>query len=180
MKYWETIVLLNGLLYVILIALHKRMGWLFGIIGCLAQVYVSYVSKIYLDAFLNVVYIGMGIQGYVYWNNHEQKMVAKPLSKKEWMWIAIGGSSSSIIIAFISNGLGNASPYLDSFTTVFSLLATYLTIKKYSENWLFWIVIDAGLSVMFYQQNLIINAVLFLIYTFVATYGWWKWSSQSK
>jgi nicotinamide mononucleotide transporter len=94
--------------------------------------------------------------------------------------VLTSGTAISLILAEYSKKTGNVSPYLDSFTMVFSLLATYLTIKKYSENWLFWIVIDALLCYLFYQQNLSINAFLFLIYTFVAVYGWFKWSKQLK
>lgn len=180
MKYWEIVVLLNGLIYVALIAMHKRAGWIFGILGCLAQIYVSYESKIYMDALLNLVYVLMGIQGFLYWNKQEQERVAPALKKAEWLFYLITGIALSALLGMLSTKMGNASPYLDAFTTVFSLVATYLTIKKYRENWLFWIIIDMGLCWMFYRQQLIINAVLFLIYTFVATYGWWKWSNQSK
>ncbi len=33
--------------------------------------------------------------------------------------------------------------YLDTFTTVFAVFATYMLTKKVLENWLYWVVIDA-------------------------------------
>lgn len=180
MKCSEYSVLINGLIYVVLIALHKRLGWIFGIIGCVAQVYVSSHAHLWFDAVLNVVYVVMGIQGFLFWQEHPQEMVAQHLSKREWFNYGLIGVLASFILYVAAVKMGNASPWLDAGTTVFSLIATHLTIKKYSENWLFWIVIDAFLTVMFYNQQLFINALLYLIYTFIAAYGWHQWNKQLK
>ena len=33
--------------------------------------------------------------------------------------------------------------YLDTFTTVFAVFATYMLTKKVLENWLYWVIIDS-------------------------------------
>ena len=46
-----------------------------------------------------------------------------------------------------------AWPLLDSLTTWFSLLATWLAARAKLENWLYWIVIDGVLVFLFYVQQ---------------------------
>ena len=38
--------------------------------------------------------------------------------------------------------LGDAMPFVDSFTTVSSIIAMILSVKMYSEQWWIWIFVD--------------------------------------
>ena len=53
-----------------------------------------------------------------------------------------------------------AWPLLDSLTTWFSLLATWLAARAKLENWLYWIAIDGVLVFLFYVQGLPFLALL--------------------
>ena len=66
-------------------------------------------------------------------------------------------------------------PLIDSFTTVFSFIATYLTAKKWIENWLYWIVIDAVTVYLYFSRGLNIYALLMLAYSVIAIFGYLEW-----
>jgi len=68
-----------------------------------------------------------------------------------------------------------AWPLLDSLTTWFSLLATWLAARARLENWLYWVVIDAVLVFLFYQQQLPWLALLSLLYIGIAAGGFVAW-----
>jgi len=70
-----------------------------------------------------------------------------------------------------------AFPYLDTFTTVFAVFATYLVTQKVLENWLYWLVIDAISIYLYIEKGLIPTTVLFIIYVIIAVYGYFKWQS---
>lgn len=180
MNYWEFFVLINGLIYIWLIANQNRLGWVFGVLSCSGQIYVSYKAKLYLDCGLNVFYIVLGVIGFVNWGLETSSNFYKKLKLKEWIYIMFFGIFISLLCALMFKKLGNASPYLDAFTTVFSIIATFLTIKKYIENWFFWIFIDFALAYLFYIQELKINASLYFIYFIVAIYGWKQWKNQLR
>jgi len=71
-------------------------------------------------------------------------------------------------------------PFIDAFTTSFSLLATYMTVKKVLENWLYWIVIDLTSVFLYHERDLHLTAFLFIIYTVIATFAYFNWKSKSS
>lgn len=68
--------------------------------------------------------------------------------------------------------------YLDSFTTLFALAATFMVTKKVLENWLYWIVIDLVSVYLFYSKGLMLTSVLFSVYIILAILGWYKWKIE--
>ena len=68
-----------------------------------------------------------------------------------------------------------AEPVADSFGTWASLVATWLLARRVVDAWLWWIVIDAGLAVLFYRQGLAPTAALYLAFALLAVAGWRSW-----
>jgi nicotinamide mononucleotide transporter len=68
-----------------------------------------------------------------------------------------------------------AWPLLDSLTTGFSLLATWLAARAKLENWLYWIVIDGVLVFLFYVQDLPFLAFLNVLFIGIAAGGFIAW-----
>ena len=64
-----------------------------------------------------------------------------------------------------------AWPLLDSLTTWFSLLATWLAARAKLENWLYWIAIDGVLVFLFYVQELPFLALLNVLFIGIAAGG---------
>ena len=81
-----------------------------------------------------------------------------------------------LLFGYIFDQYSNqANPYLDAFTTIFSLMATFMVAKKVLENWIYWIVIDL-LSIQLYaHRDLNLTAVLFALYTVIAVVGYFRW-----
>lgn len=178
MKYYEIFILINGLAYVMAIGAQKRFGWIFGIASCLAQVYVSFEANYFLDSGLNVVYVGLGLWGFVQWNQGQEHFSPASLTKYDrWLYYTIGLCLSGVV-GFLFKSLGNSNPYLDAFTTVFSLIATWFTVRKIIDNWYIWIVVDSILAFMFYDKGLHINASLYLVYAAIAIWGWKTWKRK--
>jgi nicotinamide mononucleotide transporter len=71
-------------------------------------------------------------------------------------------------------------PIIDSLTTVFSIIATYMVVKKVLGNWLYWIVIDLLSVYMYFHRDLHLTSLLFIAYTTIAVYGYMSWSKRIK
>ena len=65
-------------------------------------------------------------------------------------------------------------PFLDAFTTVFSLAATWLMINMIHMNWLYWIVIDSVSIYLYAKRGLKLSSVLFLLYLLLALDGYFE------
>ena len=68
--------------------------------------------------------------------------------------------------------------YLDTFTTVFAVFATYMLTKKILENWLYWIVIDSVSIYIYINKGFYLTAVLFAFYTVLAFIAYNNWKKE--
>ena len=71
-------------------------------------------------------------------------------------------------------------PIVDSFTTVFSIFATYMVAKKILGNWLYWIVIDMVSVYLYFSRDLHLTSLLFMAYTIIAIFGYFSWIKKMK
>ena len=71
-------------------------------------------------------------------------------------------------------------PIIDSFTTVFSIFATFMVAKKILGNWLYWIVIDIASVYLYDSRDLKQTAFLFIVYTAFAIYGYFSWIKKME
>jgi nicotinamide mononucleotide transporter len=174
----EIVAVIFGVLYTVLMAQNKISCWIFGIIGSLLSVYLFIVyAKLYAEAVLYVFYIFAGIYGWVEWKKQKQidEVYLHKLSTHIKL-ILFGTALSFLLYYGLTYFFKEAEkPLIDSFTTVFSFIATYLMAKKWIENWFYWLVID-GISVyLYYSRGLEIYALLMLVYTGLVVYGYLKW-----
>ena len=72
------------------------------------------------------------------------------------------------------------SAVLDSFVTVFSIIATYLTAQKIIENWFYWWVINVLAMVLYFEQGMENSVLLYLTYLLLSFYGYREWRLRLK
>lgn len=171
-----------GLAYVILAARKNIWCWLMGIIGSALSIYLFWVySKLYAEAILAFYYVITGVIGWVQWNNpKEDRPIIKVDYKAHLLFIGVGVMLSLAFYQLVTSIFTDAArPMLDSFTTVFSFLATWITIKKWLSSWVYWIVIDAVTAFMYWSRDLQIYSGLMILYTVLATYGYLEWKKSN-
>jgi nicotinamide mononucleotide transporter len=71
-------------------------------------------------------------------------------------------------------------PIIDSFTTVFSVISTFMLTKKILENWLYWVVIDIVSVYLYFSRELHLTSLLFILYSIIAIFGYFSWLRYSK
>ena len=71
-------------------------------------------------------------------------------------------------------------PYLDAFTTVFSILITFMVIHKKLENWLYWIIIDGAYAYLYWMRGAYLFSILLAVYMIVAFFAWIEWRTAYK
>ena len=91
---------------------------------------------------------------------------------------------SGLIVALITgylfaNYTETHLPWLDASITVFSFLATWMMTRKILQNWLMWIFIDTATVYLYATQSLSLSALLYIIYTLIAIYGYLQWRKKS-
>ena len=174
----EIVAVIFGVLYTVLMAKNKISCWIFGIIGSLLSVYlfVEY-AKLYAEALLSVFYVFAGVYGWIVWKKQE---VIEEVYQRKIMThvklISVGTALSLLMYFGLAYFFKEAQkPLIDSFTTIFSFIATYLMAKKWIEIWFYWIAIDGVSVYLYYTRGLEIYALLMFTYTIIVIYGYLEW-----
>lgn len=177
----EVIAVVTALIYVVLAAQAKKLCFAFGLISSAIYVYLATELQFYFDSVINLYYVLMSFYGWFAWSKQKnlKQSGIQSMSKKMLYILLLVGLFVTIILAFSADRFSSASlPYLDAFTTVFAIIATWMVIKKYIENWLIWIIVDLIAMGMYFYKGLILTSFLFGIYTVIASFGYFKWKKQ--
>lgn len=96
------------------------------------------------------------------------------------MAVGIGCTATFILGTLCKQYSDSPLPYFDGALASFSLVATFLTSQKILENWIFWVVINLGYVSIYLLRALPATAILFMIYTLIAIYGYLKWKKSQQ
>ncbi|NBG65279.1 nicotinamide riboside transporter PnuC [Acidiluteibacter ferrifornacis] len=177
----EIIGVVSSLLYIYFATKENRLCFLFGLISSTIYVYICFSYQLYFDTIINLYYIVMSFVGWAMWSENKNKVEekVKSIQNKTFLLYATIGGLATLVFGGIALNYSDASlPFVDSFTTVFAIIATVMVVKKQIENWLIWIIVDGvGIGMYFYKE-LYFTSFLFLIYTIIAIQGYRKWKTQ--
>ena len=177
----EWLAVVSSIVYVILTAKRIIWCWLFAFIGSLLFVYLCYVGQLYIEASLQLFYVAMAVVGWLSWNHSDQQVTIDKWSSKYHVLNVLICASIAMLIGFLFDQYTQqAYPYVDAFTTVFSLSATYMVTRKILGNWVYWIFIDIFLIYLYAQRDYHLTAVQYVIFTVLAVYGYLAWKKEYK
>ena len=131
--------------------------------------YICWNKKIYAESALQVFYIGLAGLGLIGYGNDVH------ISGLFHLILLSSAVIGTVVLGVILKKTTDAMlPFLDAFTTVFSLAATWLMINMIHENWLYWIVIDTVSIYLYAKRGLKLSSVLFLLYLLLALDGYFE------
>ena len=176
---WEWLAVILAIAYLLLAVKESLWCWPAAFFSTSIYIFLFFDVKLYMESFLNLYYLLMAIYGWQQWNKTSQKDPKKPIFvwslQKHILWI----SAVSILVfvsAYLLNNYTNQDlAFVDSFTTWFAVLATYMVTQKILENWLYWIVIDSVSIYLYISKGFALTSVLFVLYIFLAIFGWLAW-----
>ena len=176
----EIIAVISAVIYVYLAAKANKWCFLFGLISSVIYVYIATVLKFYFDTAINAYYVFMSIYGWVEWGKTKpSNLQIQSLSKAGFRKLILIGLLLCIGLGLLADYFSDAVlAYPDAFTTIFSFIATYLVVKKYIENWIIWIFVDLIAAGMYFYKELYLTALLFILYTILAIWGFKNWKKK--
>lgn len=183
----EWIAVLTGTIYVILAALRSNLCWIFAIVSAGIYIYLCIDGKLYIESALQVFYVAMAVIGWVSWQKQAQSQSVETENDVK-MWpvryhalnIIISGAIAFLLGFCFDTFTDQANPYMDAFTTIFSLAATFMVVRKVLENWIYWIIIDVFSIFLYHQRGLSLSAVLYFLFTILAVVGFFAWYKKYK
>jgi len=179
----EALAVVLGVIYVLLILKRRRLGWIAGGVSSSIYVYLAARAHLPMQSVLQGYYVVMSFYGWFHWTRAQQheggRITRWPLRYHAAALAAIV-LLSLITAHWLALETHAAWPYLDSFTTWISLLATLMVARMKLENWLYWIGADAITAYLFAAQGHPVTAGLFLTYLTIAVIGFRGWLRQYR
>ena len=175
-----------GILYIRFSIRQNILTWPTGILTSLLYVIVFFKSGLYAAMGLQFYYVVISIYGWYYWlkgKTDVDKTVLPVQAVNKKLWVKIGFTSIIIYAAilFVLIRFSDSEvPLLDSLTTSFSIVATWMLAKKYIENWIIWIFVDFVTIGLYIYKSLWPTVILFLVYTVMAFFGYIEWKKDLK
>lgn len=170
----ELFAVIFGLFYLFFILLKKQIAWFFGILSSLIYIFVFWESKLFLQSYLQIFYIGIGVFGLINWSKTPNEK-PKHWPFKSHLLLMVVGVFMALILGKLFKEFQQQFPYLDAFISVFCLLATFLTAKSILENWYYWIVLNLLSIILFHFQELYLTEILFLFNFSMSIVGLFYW-----
>lgn len=146
---------ITGTLYTLLAGKGKISCYFFGIFNSAAYGYISFSQRLYGDAMLNWgCYLPMMFIGIIFWRNRRDDnscVIKNRLSLKARLFTLLTSAAAVAVYGWILYRSGDSQPVVDAVTTVFSVAAMILTVRRCVEQWLLWIVVNAVSVVMWFR-----------------------------
>jgi len=159
----------------------RRNVWTYpiGIANNVVFLAVFIPAGLYASAALQVVYLVLGVHGWVRWTRgveHDRGYVARtPRRAVPWL-IAVAIVGTAVLTWVLATFTDSQVAVADAATTSASLVAQYMLNRKWIENWGVWIAVDVAFVGLSIATGLWIIAALYALFVVLCIGGWRGWS----
>ena len=182
MAEWTGAVL--GAVYVWLAIRESPWCWPFGIANVSLFLVVFAHARLYGAAALQALYIGLSLYGWYEWLHGGEARGPLLVSRTPPRWalglLAAGVAGSVGLGLALKLHTNEALPWSDASATAFSLVAQLMATRKWLENWLVWIAVDAVYVGMNLSQDLYAATALYAVFLVMAAFGFRAWRAKVR
>ncbi len=194
--YWkETMVGIisatSGVICVVCTGKGKVSAFFFGIINTILYGYISYQSKFYGEVMLNIMYyLPMQFYGMYAWKQHMSidtgEVIKRQMTKKSIF--KLFGIIILLVLAyghFLTTIDGNLA-YVDALSTIISIVAMIISIRRYAEQWILWIIVNVvtifmwGYAFIVLGTESIATLLMWCVYLINAIIMYIKWKKEAS
>ena len=186
---WETVLEITGtavgLVYLWLEYKASIWLWITGIVMPAIYLAVYYKAGLYADFALNVYYLLAAVYGFCAWKFFKKEKAGQtelPISRcpaKMWaVQLPVFLVCFGILYLVLNNWTDSTVPVCDAFVNALSIMGLWQLSRKYLEQWLTWIVVDAFSVGLYIYKGLVSTPWLYLLYTIIAIFGYFKWKKM--
>ena len=181
---------LTGIWCVILTGKGKLSSFWVGTVNTILYAVVAWQARYWGEVMLNLIYyVPMNFVGLYMWsknmNNQTEEVVKERMSVKgsviAYVCVIVGTLGYGVILKLMNGTL----PFIDSMSTVFSVFAQFLCVKRYMEQWVLWIIVDVVTVIMWVYAFIngtgdMATVLMWSIYLINAIIMFAKWKKDTK
>lgn len=193
--YWRDTVMgvissTTGVMCVVCTGKGKLSAYIFGLVNSVLYAIIAFEATYYGETMLNgLYYVPMQFIGFYVWSkniNSETHEVNKQHMKSIHRVILFAAIvMATAVYGIFLDKIGDAMPYVDSFTTVSSVIAMIVSVKMYSEQWWIWVMINVASVYMWWVnfatgQDNIATLIMWAVYLCNSVIMLIKWEKEIK
>ncbi|HNZ26817.1 MAG TPA: nicotinamide riboside transporter PnuC [Spirochaetota bacterium] len=194
----ELVGVISGLACVWLTAKEKIICWPVGILNILCFLVMFFQIQLYSDALLQIFFLVTTIYGWYSWanprnekeKNKNNELKISFLTKKGVIYMIAITIVSTVVLGLIMRKIhiflpiifkkAASFPFGDAFTTIASVVATFLMTRKKADCWLFWVATDVVATVIYFIKGINLVAIEYIIFGLIALNGYFSWTKTFK
>ena len=180
----EALAVVTAVAYLLLAIRQHIACWSFALVSAAIYVYLFYDAGLYMQSALNGFYFAMAVFGWYSWSSGRENSAERPVVS--WSFPAHVQAVGAIVVVGTINGFlleqytDAEFTYLDSITAWAAIWTTFLVARKVLQNWWYWLVIDATLVVVYWQNGLHLTSLLFVVYVLLIPFGLVSWTRSHR
>lgn len=172
-----------GIVYIVLEYRASIWLWFASIIMPLIDIVLYLEAGLYADFGMAIYYAVAAVYGFIVWRygrkrgqetagempvtHYRRKLIIPSAVVFALAWIGIYG----ILARFTDSDV----PLTDSFVNALSIIGLWALARKYVEQWLIWIVVDAVCCALYAYKGIPFKAMLYGAYAVIAVFGYARW-----
>lgn len=175
----EVLGFVTGALCVLLAA--RRNIWTFpiGIANNVVFFVLFAEHALYADAGLQVVYLVLGVMGWVGWARHradDHRALVVRTPRRAWLPLLVAAVAGAALLTWVLTAFTDSTTQVaDASTTTVSLVAQYMLNRRWIENWFVWIAVDVAYIGLYLVKGLWITGALYLLFIALCATGFVGW-----
>lgn len=178
---------ISGVISVVLCAKGKISFYFIGFVQTTTYLFLSWQNQFYGEVIENLFYFVTMIWGIFVWKKNlsvdeegSSNVDALRFTPKQWFISIFSTILCTILMGYWLNSIGSSQAYTDACTNVLAVFAQILMVKRYREQWLWWLIIDVLCMKMWFVAGNWSVFAMYVAWTINCIYGWYNWNKLSK
>lgn len=179
MSYLEIAAVATALIMVIFQI--RQSPWLypFGIASSLMYAVLFWQWGLPATAMLQAIFVALLVYGWVYWLKHGPETPTgdvKRLGPAGWVIAIVATQVLAVVWGSVLYKTAEANiVFADAPLAAASVLGQWLLARKYVDNWLVWIAVNAGYAGLLAYQKVYLSSGLYIVFFALAVWGYIAW-----
>lgn len=187
----SSVAAISGVLCVVLVAKGHISNYLFGLIQTSLYAYVSFGVGYWGEVALNALYyVPMQFIGFYLWRKRRMEgsktqVKSRNLNLSQRIWLYSICAVAVALCAWLLERYHDPAPLLDSITTVLSVVAMFLMVRTYSDQWYLWIIVNVCTITMWVmaalrgEPNAWVISTMWMVYLLNSLNGLVQWRRKA-
>lgn len=182
----EALATLLGLINIVLIVRRSVWNYPFGLamVTIYAWLFAQPDVRLYSDALLQIFFIVVQLYGWWNWSraqaeSGEVRVLLLPGSGRA-ATIAVITVATLVWGALMHRYTNAALPWWDAFIAMTSVAAQLLMARRFLENWILWIAVDAVAIGVYAAKGLMLTAFLYAAFLALSAVGLLSWRKSLR